>query len=329
MHPTVLVTGATGFVGRAVIDELSTKACTVLATSRQPIALGRRAPRPDDRVPPKLSVVAADLDEPATLKRLADDVQAMIHLAHRITGTPEQLEQTNVLGTGALLREVAPTSSCRIVALGTAAVYDASALSGPIGLGTTPVPRSKTSQSRLRSDELVLAAGGTVVRPHLVYGPGDKWFLPRALQLTARCGWVEGGRARHSILSVRDLARGIVALVLGTTAPPRLVLAGPTTAPTMRDFLVARALEQGLSLPKHDTELATALADPAGRDDPRWHHDLRLLATSTVLEASPGLFDSAQSTDQPAWGRRTSRTAGRTTTQASQEDLYVSTRGTI
>lgn len=39
-------------------------------------------------------------------------------------------------------------------------------------------PTSVLSTARAAAERAVLAAGGSVVRPHVVYGPGDRWFAP-------------------------------------------------------------------------------------------------------------------------------------------------------
>jgi len=189
---SVVVTGAAGFVGRAVLADAAARtgirvtAVTHAGSAVVPLLMrdmsGRRS-RPSTGL---LRCVAADLDDPESLDGLVDGADAVIHLAHRLTGTTAELITTNVDGTAAVASRVQAAGVPRLVSLSTAAVYDAAA--GRITPQTTPAPQSPTSQSRLRSDEIVLASGGTVVRPHLVHGPGDQWFLPRAMGSPGRSG---------------------------------------------------------------------------------------------------------------------------------------------
>ena len=60
--------------------------------------------------------------------------------------------------------------------LGTAPVNGDGPHAGPGEGEVLPSPTSATSLSRLAGEHLVLA-GGTVVRPYLVYGRGDIWWL--------------------------------------------------------------------------------------------------------------------------------------------------------
>ncbi|MEV7046355.1 NAD-dependent epimerase/dehydratase family protein [Amycolatopsis sp. NPDC051061] len=76
-------------------------------------------------------------------------------------------------------------------------------------------PASATSRSRLAGERLVLAAGGTVLRPHLVHGTGDRHLVPAlARWIRAVPAWAAGGAARTSLVAVADLAAAIVELAL-------------------------------------------------------------------------------------------------------------------
>ena len=84
-------------------------------------------------------------------------------------------------------------------------------------------PASPTSRSRLAGERLVLAAGGTVLRPHLVHGPGDRHVVPALVRwVRAVPAWAAGGVARTSLVAVADLAAAIAVLALS----PRLSRAG-------------------------------------------------------------------------------------------------------
>jgi len=284
---SVVVTGAAGFVGRAVLADAAARtgirvtAVTHAGSAVVPLLMrdmsGRRS-RPSTGL---LRCVAADLDDPESLDGLVDGADAVIHLAHRLTGTTAELITTNVDGTAAVASRVQAAGVPRLVSLSTAAVYDAAA--GRITPQTTPAPQSPTSQSRLRSDEIVLASGGTVVRPHLVHGPGDQWFLPRAMEITRKIGWIDGGHTRHSIICVAELARTLVDLALKDPEPAPLVLVGPHTPPTIREFLTQQAQPRGERLPAIDISLLSARHHPGGYGDSRWEHDLHLLSTETIL----------------------------------------------
>ncbi|MEU8632845.1 NAD-dependent epimerase/dehydratase family protein [Amycolatopsis sp. NPDC048633] len=84
-------------------------------------------------------------------------------------------------------------------------------------------PASPTSRSRLAGERLVLAAGGTVLRPHLVHGVGDRHLVPALVRwVQAVPAWAAGGAARTSLVAVADLAAAIAVLAVN----PRLTGAG-------------------------------------------------------------------------------------------------------
>ena len=77
-------------------------------------------------------------------------------------------------------------------------------------------PYSPASRTRVISEEHIRSAGGKVVRPHLVYGPGDRWFGPELTSIIDKLGaTIEDGAALLSTIHVDRLAAGVVALVKG------------------------------------------------------------------------------------------------------------------
>ncbi len=73
--------------------------------------------------------------------------------------------------------------------------------------------------SKRAAEEALLALeppGLLIVRPPVVYGPGDRATLPLLGQLTRRTAFIPGqARARFSLLYVDDLAKFLVAQTLG------------------------------------------------------------------------------------------------------------------
>lgn len=224
----LLITGATGFVGSAVLRQLAAGEYLLGAvasggrTAAAPPAvrlLARSIPA-DRSAAPAGEWRAADLDDPASLRGCCDGVDTVLHLASRIGGDRELCRRTNVLGTEALLAEAGRAGVRRIVYLSTAAVYGDGPHRGQAERGLVPCPVSATSSTRLAAEAPVLARGGTVVRPHLVHGPGDRWVLPGIVDLVRRVrAWPEGGRARTSMIAVEDLGRALLALALAPDAP--------------------------------------------------------------------------------------------------------------
>jgi 2-alkyl-3-oxoalkanoate reductase len=202
------LTGASGFIGSHVASRLAPR------HTGRPLRLAGhvRTVTGDD---PRTEVRRADLADPESLRGLCDGTEVLVHCAGRIGGTEAECRTVNADGTAALVEEALRAGVRRIVQLSTAAVYGRGPFSGEEP-GEPPVaPASATSRSRAAAERAVLDAGGIVLRPHLVYGAGDRWVGPGLLRLAAALGGsVEGWRSRVSMVEVGDLARAVAAVAL-------------------------------------------------------------------------------------------------------------------
>ncbi len=192
-----LVTGATGFIGQALVPVLDAAGVTVRG-------LGRTAST-------KCEWWCADLTRTESLRGACADIDVVFHLAgvaHTRARGSEHAEVT-VAGTHALLAEARSAGVRRFVF-----VSSIKALCSD----------DEYARSRRAAEELVRAAGfpmTAVVRPGLVYGPGMKGNLARLLNFAAR-GWplpVPRGGALRSLIHRDDLVRVLIALIETSTAP--------------------------------------------------------------------------------------------------------------
>lgn len=226
----LLITGAAGFTGRAVLR--------AAADRRLRLALHRTAlpaPHPEDA-----EITHVDVVRPGTLRSLCTGVTAVVHLAAWIGGDPERCEAVNHQGTVNLLREAGRAGVGRFVYLSTAAVYGEGVHRRVGEDDLVPAPCSATSRSRHAAERAVLAAGGIVLRPFLVYGAGDAWVVPTVAALLGHVpAVIAQGRARLSMISVDDLARLIVALATGPWPPGRAVYHANHPVPVRSGQLMA------------------------------------------------------------------------------------------
>lgn len=207
---TVLVTGGTGFVGSAAVAAMVSGAD---AADRPEVRVLSRRPLPGWMSEAGVIGVRGDLTDPGSIRGSCDGVSTVVHLAAQIGGGREICERVNVEGTRSLLREVARTGVRRIVHLSTTAVYGSGVHRGASESLLAPAPVSETSRTRLLAERQVRAVGGMVLRPHLVYGPGDTWFLPTVFRLLGLVpAWIDRGEAVTSVVSVQDLGRVVAAL---------------------------------------------------------------------------------------------------------------------
>jgi len=256
----ILVTGASGFVGRHV----------TAALAGQPVRLtAHRRPVP--------GATAVDLTDPATLRGLCDGVSAVIHLASYIGDNPHACAAVNARGTAALLAEAEQAGVNRFLYLSTAAVYGNGTHRGPAEDQLAPAPVSVLSRSRLAAEHAVRAAGGTVLRPMFIYGPGDIWFIPQlARLLTVAPASLNGGRARISLVAAGDLAAAIAVLAAGTAAARVFHAAHPEPV-TLRELHQALVRCLGVPAPRAEVSYDDAMA-LIGPTDPALAQRISLLA---------------------------------------------------
>ncbi|HRQ04468.1 MAG TPA: NAD-dependent epimerase/dehydratase family protein [Nitrosomonas halophila] len=161
MARTVAVTGATGFIGRALLDKLVASGWAVRALTRRAL--------PGDNHS-AISWIRGDLDDLAALRSLVKDAHAVIHCAGTVKGKSwHDFHRANVVGTRNILQIAAEAAQAPKF------LYISSLAAREPGLSW--YARSKFEAEQLMplfSDRLTLA----VLRPAAVYGPGDKALRP-------------------------------------------------------------------------------------------------------------------------------------------------------
>src|SRR6266850_86134 len=149
--PTVLVTGAGGFIGRNVVARLLQRVCRVKAMVRRPEA-SEEFPKSD-----RLEVVQADMRNAEALCRTVCDTNAVVHLA-AAKADENDSEEINVGGARHLI------AACR--AAGCARVVNISTQSAKI-------PRKgRYARTKSEADEVFHSSGlaVTTLLPSIVYG---------------------------------------------------------------------------------------------------------------------------------------------------------------
>ncbi|MGE0667782.1 MAG: NAD-dependent epimerase/dehydratase family protein [Sphingomonadales bacterium] len=188
----VALTGATGFVGRVVLDEL-------LKQGYRVSALARREQQFRDGV----TWITGSLTDDLALKALVTDADAVVHVAGQIKARRRaDFFDINKGGTARLIAAL-EGRPVRFVHLSSLAAREP-ALSG-------------YAASKSAAEVLVKSAPGldwTILRPPAVYGPGDRETLVFFKAARQRRPLLPGTRRhRTSLIHVADLAEAIVGTI--------------------------------------------------------------------------------------------------------------------
>lgn len=209
----VLVTGASGFVGSAIVAELLQHGHDVRIAVRR-LEQAARFERAS-------SAVIGDLSQPIDWSRHLDGIDALVHaagLAHARTKTAsQQLFAVNVEATDRLMRTAKRAGVATAVHISSVRAVVGTSCDDIVGEDRRPEPTNDYGRSKLESEKAVAASGlsGAILRPPLVHGAhvrGNLALLARvaASPLPLPLG---GLNARRSIVSDRNLAAAAAFLV--------------------------------------------------------------------------------------------------------------------
>lgn len=219
---TILVTGASGFVGSHVVPALLDSGHRVAALVRSPAAGERVLARLPAGQRQDVELRAGDVTELATLVPALARVDAVVHLVAlpRDWDNGASLRLVNTEGTRNLVAAMATAGIRRLVHLGALGVADESSL--------------HYAASKARAEAIVAASGldWTILKPSLLYGPRDGFFniLASLVRISPLVVPMPGsGAARFQPLAIEDLARAVVASIADAalTTGRSIELGGP------------------------------------------------------------------------------------------------------
>jgi nucleoside-diphosphate-sugar epimerase len=225
----VLVTGATGFIGRSLIAQLAGQrdvtAIAGVRTQMQPSGLGGHR-----------DSIVIDLNDPESIASAQlHGISCIIHLAAQVHIRNPNAEllasyvTRNVTATEQLARAAVKCGVRRFVFLSSIKVHGDKTVERPFRFDDTPSPTDAYGQSKLAAEQALwhVASGSglevTVVRPPLVYGPGVRANFLSLMR------WIERGlplplgaiNNRRSLVSVWNLCDLLAKLVNNPIASGR------------------------------------------------------------------------------------------------------------
>jgi NADH dehydrogenase len=219
----LLLTGATGTVGRALLPPLIAAGTPVRCLVRDPRRLGA------DRV--RVQIALGDLGDHLSFRHALRGVDTVVHLASVIRDQPHgSIEELSGVATWRLVQAAERAGVRRFVFFST--------------LGASTRSRARLMRAKAVAEGAVLASAleHTVFAPSIIYAPGDPY-----LRLLQRMSWLPAmaipgdGSAHFQPICADDVAACVIAALAADAATnARYELAGPQTL-THRE-IVALAL---------------------------------------------------------------------------------------
>jgi NADH dehydrogenase len=221
----IFLTGATGFIGRHLLDLLDESRCElVVCLVRDPAKLAGKS-----RATTYVKAVPGDLLKPEKYAAELRGIDVVCHLAAALgKSTPEEMERVNVEGTRVLLEAARAAGVKRFLHVSTIAVTFPEKRHYPYA-------RTKERAEKVvRSSELDWA----IVRPTIVLGPGSGWGKKLLALATAPIPFLFGsGRTRMQPVDVRDVARFLAEIMAMPSLGRETVELGGPDVLTFDEFI--------------------------------------------------------------------------------------------
>ena len=254
----ILITGATGFIGRHLCDHLLNNGFLVRALVRE-ASLTILEPNKN------LEQLVGDLLDPTFLEKACEDIDVIVHLAglaHTHGSTSSQLHKINIDGTKLLLAAADDKKVGRFV-------FMSSSLAAPAnnrGLATTAYGKAKLSAEKLvmaRQERSKLES--VVLRPVSVYGPGMRGNIALLISLVLRrlAPPLPRLQTSLSLIGVEDVCDAVILVIMSRNACGKIY-----------------TLTDGVHYMISDIE--EAIYRQTGRNLPSWRIPLLLLYASCL-----------------------------------------------
>ncbi|TCU83845.1 nucleoside-diphosphate-sugar epimerase [Curtobacterium sp. PhB191] len=251
---TVLVTGASGFLGQATAAAVRDAGHEVRTFQRRPSGVAG------------VQDVAGSMTDAAAVARAVDGVDAVVHLAAKVSlaGDPADFVRVNVDGTRALVDAARRAGARRFVFVSSPSVaHTGSSLVGA-GAGVAEPDRARGDYARTKAAAELLALDAdapgfavVAVRPHLVWGPGDTQLIGRIVE-----------RARAGRLPLLDSGAALIDTLYVDNAASAMVAALEHAAD---DDVHGNAYVVTNGEPRPVADLLAGICAASGVAAPRWH----------------------------------------------------------
>ena len=202
----VLLTGATGFLGKYVIDELKNN-------SYQVVAFGRNEKIGKALIDENVEFYKGDIDNLDDLFKASQDCSAVIHAAALSTvwGKWEDFYNVNVLGTKNVV-QVCEEKNLKLVFVSSPSIY--AGAKDQLDVKEEEAPKENNLnyyiKSKIMAENIIKSSklNYMIIRPRGLFGVGDTSIIPRLLDLNKKMGipLFDDGKQKVDVTCVENVA---------------------------------------------------------------------------------------------------------------------------
>jgi nucleoside-diphosphate-sugar epimerase len=252
---SALVSGATGFLGGHLLAKLRENGFRLRALARQTSNIA-------NLIRPGVDIIEGDIADRQSLRRAMAGQQLVFHTAGKVSdwGSRQEFWQANVEGTANVIAACREAGVKRLIHVSSLTVLGLPRSGSWVDEQTplTDSVRDFYTISKIAGERLVRKAHGkggletVVIRPGVIWGPGDTTILPRLAALLRRGRLIFIGRgANHLGLShVENLSQGLILAALTPSAAGQIYHLTDGEEITARTAFCALAVALGVPPPR-------------------------------------------------------------------------------
>ena len=210
----ITVTGASGLLGSSVARALVSRGHTVTTLQRRPSGVeGARD-------------VLGTVTDPAAVAEAVAGAEAIVHLAAKVSmmGDPSEFEAVNIGGTATLVEAARAAEVPRFVHISSPSVAHTGESIVGEGAGPASPEHARGEYARTKAAGELIALGADsadfrvlVLRPHLMWGPGDTQLTERVID-RAKAGRMPVLGSGAALVDTLFVANAVDAIVAAVTA---------------------------------------------------------------------------------------------------------------
>ncbi|GAA1929176.1 NAD-dependent epimerase/dehydratase family protein [Brevibacterium antiquum] len=256
----ITVTGASGLLGSSVARALVAGGHEVTTLQRRPSSVAG------------VQDVIGSVTDPSSVAEALTGAEAVVHLAAKVSmmGDPSEFEAVNIGGTRTLVDAAVAAGVQRLVHISSPSVAHTgdSIIGEGAGPASPELARGEYARTKAAGELIALAADSEdfkvlVLRPHLMWGPGDTQLTERVID-RARAGRMPvlgSGAPLVDALFVDNAVEAIVAAVdaVASTHGESLVVTNGQPRP-IGELMSRIAIAGGAGVPKLRVPVGPALA---------------------------------------------------------------------